>query len=266
MAAQEQHISLDFADYDANLRAFRFDLAELPGVKVTRLFLNRTEVAPNYFKIEKGAIYLINLIFNREKDAFQVYVETNSTNTRRKYNTAIVVAIIGSLGTVIAAALSAIVSIWPGPAPVPPEQAELLFPLQSQYGLDTKDWEYKLKINWFSTKDDRSEFITPNVTKTHNFWLGFRIRDDRVALLQSSLNSVSGPFPMRKGDQISADVPKDLVKAYCEDLQPLQGVGLLVPKDRKLDVPLNLANIPSDVFVVFSATEVRDSKCTDPSP
>jgi hypothetical protein len=254
---QEQYVNLEFANYDTRLKAFKFDLANLRGVKITRLFQDKFDISPTNYKVDRGSIYLINLVVNQREDSFRVYFETDSAKAKRQFNTAIIVAIIGCVGTISAAALPALLAA----KRVTAEEPELLFPLQSNYALDITDWQYKFKIDWYSTKDDRQKFISPEVASTHDFWLGFRIKDDRVALQQSLIQGVHGPFPLRKGDQVSFDVPREFIKGYCEDLKPLQGVGLLVPKGRNLDASVNLANIPTDVVVIFSGSEVRDSQC-----
>jgi hypothetical protein len=232
-------------DIDPLLRAFRFDLLSLPHSTISDLYVNGRKVDASGYTVSANTVKFLGERKLQASDDIQVYLEVKSRRINIERYTAIIVALIGLLGTVLSVVLQ---PDWFREAQ---GRTRLVTFEADQYGVDRANKEFRAIVRWEAPSEKNSTF-EERITGTSDAWAFLRIRDNLVDIRAATVDGVLGPVPMRNGMLIEVPILDTLYARYTKENKWLQLIAIAAPKGRKVVDGLKISDLGDDVKVVVS--------------
>jgi hypothetical protein len=230
-------VALHHADFNEVNRRWNIGLLKVKNSKLKKLELNGSTVNEEDYEVGDSFIQF-NQQYNYQPDkSYIAFIDFDIDKTRRQFNTAIVVAIIGLVGTLFTPIYPDLKCLVANCSPS--EDLVYFVGAKWEYDDDLGTFDYVMGIREIENK---GSFVPRKQLRDEKIWVALRKLESKDPEEHFFATGADGPHKYRSGGTLSIRVDKTLCEKIKAEEGGLQAVMILAKKGIELNSPFRLSN------------------------
>jgi hypothetical protein len=244
-------------------RSFHIDLLNLPTAILEGVIVNDVSVDRNWvtnhrdeIEISPEAGQLESVVLLIKLDSRKIEKQLNSSLVQR--NGAVVIALIGLVGTILATVLKPefIREIF-----AQPDITKVVVEPDT-YGADPNLSYFQSIIRW-GEPNEKNYVFPPEIFNTHKGWYFLRLRENLISIREAEVQNVVGPVEIKNGTMYSQKIPAILRENFCNSDGSLQLIFVALPDGMKLNNGSKISDYGDHAKVLLSPASGSKAGCAN---